>query len=165
MQRNDLFSIDLLDARLTESAFDYDLDDGFFQKIEGLIDRGHVRVHVEVKQQSKAAWNLTVHSEGNVIVPCDRCLADLELRINTTDMLRVQLGEDYDDDGEVITVPANDGRLDLSIPIYELIVLSMPLSRVHEPGNCDPDMMRLISEHQSARSGEDMEDEQSDGLA
>lgn len=164
MQRNDLFSIDLLDARLTDSAFDYDLDDSFFQKVEGLIDRGYVCVHVEVKQQSKVAWNFTVHSEGIVIVPCDRCLADLELRIDTTDMLRVQLGEDYDDDGEVITVPAEEGRLDLSIPIYELIVLSMPLSRVHEPGNCDPDMMRLIREHQSARSGEGVEDEQSDGL-
>jgi len=164
MQRNDPFSIDLLDARLTESAFDYDLDETFFRKIEGLINRGHVRVHVEVKQQSKEAWSFAVHSEGIVIVPCDRCLADLELRIDTTDTLRVQLGEDYDDDGEVITVPSDEGVLDLSIPIYELIVLSMPLSRVHEPGNCDPDMMRLLGAYQSARSGEGMEDEQSDGL-
>lgn len=163
MKRNNLFIIDLLDARIAERTFDYDLDDAFFAEIGGVIDRGQIRTHVDVSAKGREMWEFRIHSEGAVVVPCDRCLADLELRIDTTDTLHVRLGDTFDDDGEVITVPQQDGRLDLALPIYELIALSMPLKRVHEPGNCDPAMMARISEHLSARSGEDEETDGSEG--
>jgi len=159
MQRNDLFLIDLRDVRLAEQTLTYTLDDTFFQQIEGLVERGSVSVCVQAKQQRSGMWIFAVRSEGFVVVPCNRCLGDLKLRIDSTDTLQVRLGEKYDDDGEVITVPANEGRLDLSIPLYELIVLGLPMQWVHEPGECDPAMMRYISEHQAARSGTDTENE------
>lgn len=163
MKRNDLFLIDLFDARLAERTLDYDLDDAFFRQIEGLIERGQIRTHVDVDVKGREMWDFLIHSEGTVVVPCDRCLADLELRIDTTDTLHVRLGDSYDDDGEVVTVPREDGRLDLALPIYEFVALSMPLKRVHEPGNCDPAMTARLSELLSARSGEDDETDGPEG--
>lgn len=158
MQRNDLFLIDLLDARLAEKTLNYDLGDTFFQQIGGLVDRGSVSVRVQAEQRRGGMWFFTVRSEGFLIVPCHRCLGDLKLRIDSTDTLQVRIGDNYDDDGEVITVPASEGRFDLSLPLYELIVLSLPMQWVHEPGECDPAMMRQINAHQAARSEMDTED-------
>jgi uncharacterized metal-binding protein YceD (DUF177 family) len=88
-------------------------------------------------------------------VPCDRCLADVELRIDTTDEFVAKLGEEYSDDGDYVIVPENDGMLDLSLLIYEFIVLSMPYQRVHQPGDCDEAVMDIMKEHQVARSNQE----------
>ena len=100
-------------------------------------------------------------SIGTVIVPCDRCLSDLELRIETTDALNVKLGKEYADDGDCVIVPEAEGYLDLAHFIYEFIVLSMPIACCHEPGKCDDTMMHELSRHQATRSGES-DDEQTD---
>ena len=88
-------------------------------------------------------------------MPCDRCLADVELRIDTTDEFVAKLGEEYSDDGDYVVVPENDGMLDLSLLIYEFIVLSMPYQRVHQPGDCDEAVMDIMKEHQVARSNQE----------
>ena len=95
-------------------------------------------------------------------MPCDRCLADVELRIDTTDEFVAKLGEEYSDDGDYVVVPENDGMLDLSLLIYEFIVLSMPYQRVHQPGDCDEAVMDIMKEHQVARSNQEEEYETMD---
>ena len=153
------FQIDLLDAQLEGSEFDFVMDDAAFQQIDGLVTRGNVKAHVACIRVSQSGMLFEIHSEGMVYVPCDRCLADVELRIDTTDELTVKLGDTYEDDGDVVTVPATEGLLDISLPIYEFVVLSMPLRRIHEPGKCDNAMMEVFDDHQAARSSrEDEED-------
>ena len=110
-----------------------------------------------------SVYKFQIHSVGTVIVPCDRCLSDLELRIETTDNLDVKLGDEYADDGDCVVVPETEGYLDLAQFIYEFIVLSMPLACCHEPGKCDDAMMQELSRYQSTRSGgEDGENEDSE---
>ena len=94
-----------------------------------------------------------------VVVPCDRCLADLELRIETADELLVKLGDEYSDEGDCVIVPETEGYINLAQFIYEFIALSMPITVCHEPGKCDESMMLQLSKHQVARSNqEDDED-------
>lgn len=146
------FTIDLFDAKLQGRQFAYTLDDEFFKQIEGMIDRGDVNAVVTCKKAGGQLYEFDVQAKGVVTVPCDRCLSDLELRIDLTEKLKVKLGADYDDDGEVITVPEEDGALDISIPLYELIVLSLPLRRVHEPGMCDEAMIQTVESYLTDRS-------------
>ena len=161
MKQNE-FQIDLLDARLEGSQYDFVLDDAAFQQIDGLVTRGNVKAHVACTRVGQSGIQFQIHSEGVVYVPCDRCLADVELRIDTTDELTVRLGDTYEDDGDVVTVPQSEGLLDISLPIYEFVVLSMPLRRIHEPGKCDNAMMEVFDEHQAARSSrEDAQDDDS----
>ena len=153
------FEIDLFDSRLAGKRFEFDIDDAVFAEIDGLIQRGHVHSTIECLTAGQT-FRFRIHSSGTVVVPCDRCLADLDLRVETTDDLQVALGDSYDDDGEVLTVPEKEGLLDVSLPIYEFIVLSMPISHVHEPGMCDEAIMEEISKHQAARSSrEDADDD------
>lgn len=159
-KRND-FCIDLLDSSIAGKTFEFQVNDSVFEAIDGLIERGNIKSVVNCVSASQGVFRFSIHSEGTVIVPCDRCLADLELRIDTTDQLDVKLGDEDLDDGDMITVNHEDGFLDVSQPIYEFIVLSMPISLVHEPGMCDPTMMEEFSKHRATRSGgEDAEDDE-----
>ena len=167
MKLND-FLIDLLDARLAGRQFDFVMNDAVFQQIDGLVTKGEVHAQVTCTKATSQEFIFSIHSEGVVCVPCDRCLSDLDLRIETTDQLTVRLGDTYEDDGDVLTVPSNEAQFDISLPIYEFIVLSMPIKRTHGPGKCDSAMMQEFSKHQAARSsreGEEDEDSTDDTFA
>ena len=157
----DTYKIDLLSSGLGGKTFEYEIGDDFFAEIEGLIQRGSIHTTV-VCLSVGSVYKFRIHSIGTVIVPCDRCLADLELRIETADDLNVKLGSEYADDGDCVIVPESEGYLDLAQFIYEFIALSMPMTCCHEPGKCDDAMMHELSRHQSTRSGyEDAEREDS----
>ena len=157
----DTYKIDLLSSGLGGKTFEYEIGDDFFAEIEGLIQRGSIHTTV-VCLSAGSVYKFRIHSIGTVIVPCDRCLADLELRIETADDLNVKLGSEYADDGDCVIVPESEGYLDLAQFIYEFIALSMPMTCCHEPGKCDDAMMHELSRHQSTRSGyEDAEQEDS----
>lgn len=157
----DTYKIDLLDRNLKGKTFEWDVDDEFFGEIDGLVKRGSVHVVAECVSAG-SIFKFMIHSVGSVIVPCDRCLADLKLRIDTEDELSVKLGEDYDDDGDCVVVPEAEGRVDLAQFIYEFIVLSMPITCQHEPGQCDDAMMQTLSEHQAARSSQEDDEDDDD---
>lgn len=146
------YKIDLLSSRLEGSTFEFNIGDDFFADIDGLLQRGDIHTTVECLSAG-TFFNFQIHSVGTVVVPCDRCLSDLELRIETTDVLCVKLGDDYSDEGDCVIVPEAEGYLDLAQFIYEFIALSMPMTHCHEPGKCDDAMMDELSRHQSTRSG------------
>ena len=156
----DTYKIDLLSSGLGGKTFEYEIGDSFFAKIDGLIQRG--KIHTTVACLSAGVvFKFQIHSVGTVIVPCDRCLSDLELRIEADDVLNVKLGQEYADEGDCVVVSEAEGYLDLAQFIYEFIVLSMPMTCSHEPGKCDEAMMLELSRHQSTRSGA-YDDEQED---
>lgn len=152
MDKMDTFKIDLLSSGLGGKTFEYEIGDDFFAEIEGLIQRGSIHTTVACLSAG-AVFKFQIHSIGTVVVPCDRCLADLKLRIETTDELNVKLGNEYADEGDCVVVSEAEGYLDLAQFIYEFIVLSMPITCCHEPGKCDDAMMHELSKHQSTRSG------------
>jgi uncharacterized metal-binding protein YceD (DUF177 family) len=107
-------------------------------------------------------FNLNIHTEGTVHVPCDRCLADMELRIDTTDDLVVKFGTEYMDEGDYVVVPEEEGTIDIAPLIYEFVALSMPIKRVHQPGECDPAMMEILNQHLADRSNLEDDSETTD---
>lgn len=157
MIEKDKYSVDLLGQLITGDNWKYEIDDSFFKQIDGIIEKGNLSTEITFNGVSGSLFKFTIHSVGIVAVPCDRCLADVELRIDTTDEFVAKLGEEYSDDGDCVVVPENDGMLDLSLLIYEFIVLSMPYQRVHQPGDCDEAVMNVMKEHQVARSNQEEE--------
>lgn len=160
MHKMDTYKIDLLSSGLGGKTFEYEIGDDFFADENGLIQRGSIHTTVACISAG-SVFKFQLQSIGTVIVPCDRCLSDLELRIETSDLLSVKFGNEYADDGECVVVPESEGYLDLAHFIYEFIVLSMPIACCHEPGKCDDAMMQELSRHQATRSG-DEDDEQAD---
>lgn len=70
-------------------------------------------------------------AEGTVTVPCDRCLEDLVLSVDT--------GFDLEFDF------AEEPVLDLSQTVYDFVMTALPLQRVHPEGECNPDTVKFLS--------------------
>lgn len=156
MDYRDTYIIDLKSSDVNGKIFHFHEDDSFFAYLETDIEHGVLDTSVTVDGFGRN-FTLTIHSEGMVLVPCDRCLADMELRIDTTDELVVKFGTEYVDEGDYVIVPEEEGTIDIAPLIYEFVMLSMPMKRVHQPGECDPAMMEILNRHLADRSG--LEDE------
>ena len=84
--------------------------------------------------------------KGTVHVPCDRCLDEMDLKIKGEFNLYLKYGEEFSEiDDEVIIVPREEGFFDLSSYVYEFVKLSIPISKFHKKGGCNPEMLSRIT--------------------
>lgn len=122
--------------------FDFEVDGALFQAFESdEVKRGAAKVSVQV---TKAASMLTldVQIRGEVVVECDRCLDDCNLPIEFDDQIQVKFSEEeIDFDGEVLWLNPSESEVELGRYIYDSIMLSLPYSRVHAEGDCNPEML------------------------
>ena len=66
--------------------------------------RGKVEATLEVRRTS-GGYELKFGFRGTLTLPCDRCLADMQQPVEAEWVLRAKLGDEYDDDGELVTIP------------------------------------------------------------
>ena len=144
---HDSYKIDLKNMRTDVAEYQFALDDAFFEAVEGtLVKSGKADADLKIRE-SGGAYVFTFHIKGTVHVPCDRCLDDMDVEIETERMLTVKLGEEYADEGDMMILPYEDAILNVAWIIYEFIVLEVPLTHVHEPGHCNVEMMEALAAH------------------
>ena len=148
------FKIDLKALSEDVTPLEWQLDDRFFQQLESAqLQHGSVHVSGSIRK-AVGFFELVLHAEGTVTVPCDRCLDPMEQPIVADLRTVVKLGTEYTEDDEVITVDEADPVLDTAWPIYESIALAVPIQHVHQPGDCNDAMMRVLEQHSAARSSD-----------
>ena len=144
---------------LTDTAeYQYQLYDAFFLDLDAPeVQKGQVNVTLKVRKTS-GVYQLDFHTEGEVVVICDRCLDEMEQPIETTDRLKVKLGAEYSEEDDMVIVPEEEGYINVAWFIYEFIALSIPMKHVHAPGKCNKDMVSKLSKHLRV-SGDDEDDD------
>lgn len=141
-----LLRIDLKALHEGESAAVYELDDAYFKAIAAPdVQRGTLALHLKAKRIGDL-YELDFHVEGAVYVACDICLEEMEQPILNDGKLTVRLGDENVEDGDMVIVDKEDGVLDASWYVYELIALAIPIKHVHEPGQCDPAMVAKLQQ-------------------
>ena len=157
MGRFDKYNVDLKGMRVASLELEFDLDNAFFADIDGEdFQKGTVKAVVTVKK-NREIFDFSFALNGTVVVPCDRCLDDLEIEVATENTLRVKFGEDYIDEGDVVVVPEQDGDINIAWYLYEFIVLALPMKRVHAPGKCNHEMTGRLRKHSVEGQTEDTE--------
>lgn len=157
------YNIDLKALGQGKHSYTYTLDDVYFAKIDSAeVQRGEVMAEVDVVV-SAAGYDVRFKVEGHVIIACDRCLDDMQQAIKADDRLRIRLGDELADDGEVMVLPERDPVLNVAWFLYELIALSIPIKHVHAPGECNKTMAAKLRNH-IAVSLQEEEDEEEDSL-
>jgi uncharacterized metal-binding protein YceD (DUF177 family) len=153
------YKIDLKGVKDETTRLDFDLDDDFFGALDGSqLEHGALHVSVSIRKMA-GFFELLFHTEGSVVVTCDRCLDDMDQPIETDNKLMVKLGDTYSEDDDTVTIDENEGMLDLSWFIYEFIMLAIPIKHVHAPGKCNSAMTQKLEELSGAvRSGEEEEE-------
>ncbi len=154
----DSLKIDLKSLEEGATTIERDLDDAYFAATGGSeVSRGRMHASITIDRADKV-FDIVYHIEGTAVIPCDRCLDDMEQPICADDRIVAKLGSEGIDD-ENIAIDENDGVLDLTWPIYESIALSIPVKHVHAPGKCNPAMIKVLEEHSAARSSEEEDGE------
>jgi uncharacterized metal-binding protein YceD (DUF177 family) len=137
------------------TSLDYDLDDSYFTALDSSeLEHGVLHVSGSIRKAT-GFFELLLHVEGTVAVACDRCLDNMDQSIMTDQRLIVKLGIADSEEDETIVVEENEGILDLSWFIYELIVLAIPIKHVHAPGKCNPAMSQVLEELSTDRSSDE----------
>ena len=126
--------------------FDYNLGNTFFESFEyGLIKKGNVSVEVTLEKLSSF---MVLYSafQGTVDVECDRCLDDLSLPVEGNYKLIVKFGEgDSEESEDILMLPEKAFELDIMQYLYEYVMVSIPSKRVHEPGECNEEMLAKLN--------------------
>ena len=153
------FKIDL--KALTEEATSlaFQLDDSYFGALsDAEIKGGSLHVSGSIRK-AVGFFELLFDISGTVRIPCDRCLDDMDQPVETqlrlvAKLVASELVAGSPDEDDIVMVDERDGVLDLSWFIYESIALAVPIQHVHQPGDCNDAMMRVLSEHSAARSSD-----------
>lgn len=141
------YKIDLLGIADDIQAFTYELTDEFFSKINSPeVQKGNVVATVKVQKRA-GSYELHFSLNGSVIIPCDRCLDDMEQAIHYQDVIKVKLGSAFSEEDEVVIIPESEGYINIAWFLYEFIVLNIPIKHVHPTGECNKAMMGKLKKH------------------
>ena len=159
MNSLEMLKIDLKSLTDEETTLSFDLDDTYFAALDGAdVKKGSLHVSVSIRKAT-GFFELLFHTVGIVIVPCDRCLDDMEQPVETDNRLIVKLGSEYSEEDDIIVVPEDEGILDASWIIYEFVALVIPIRHVHAPGKCNPAMTKALEELSADRSSDEESDQ------
>lgn len=135
MGKLDGYKVDLKGMATDTVSYRWQADNDFFSAVQGSeIKQGLLDVALRVKRTS-GAYELEFQLQGEVEVTCDRCLESMSQPIDALCTLRVVMGDDFVDDGDVVTIPEREGVINVAWNIYEFAALQIPLRHVHP--NCE----------------------------
>ena len=159
MGKFDKYKIDLKGMQVDSVKYEFLLDNLFFAHIDAPeVQKGKVNVVLNVKRTSHA-FELSFETEGIVWIPCDRCLDEMELPIDSSDKLMVKFGREFAEEGEnLVVIPEEEGEINVAWFMYEFIALSVPMKHVHGPGKCNKSMSSKLNKHLRTTTDEDTED-------
>jgi uncharacterized metal-binding protein YceD (DUF177 family) len=150
----ELLKIDLNALKQGETPLQWELDDSFFQQLEGAqLQCGSLHVSGSIRK-AVGFFELHLHTVGTVEVTCDRCLEAMRQPIEADLDTTVKTGTEDSYDDDVITVDETRPVLDTAWLIYESIALAVPIRHVHQPGDCNVAMSEKLEELSAARSSD-----------
>ena len=126
--------------------FEYTIDDKFFENFEfSEVKRSCVKVNLNVEKHERE-FILTFNFSGDVYVPCDRCNDEYKQTIENEVVIYLKYGHAYEEESDdVIVIPSEEGEFDIASLIYEYIILSLPIHRVHENiSECNQEVIKYL---------------------
>ncbi len=130
-----------------EHEFHFELDKAFFDATgEEDLEGGHVAVYVKLNK-SPNLLVANIQEDGTVDLRCARCNGALAYQLHSDQRQIFRLAdEEQSDDDELVVLDPSAHSINVTHYIYECLRLALPIRPVHAPGECDPDVMRVLSE-------------------
>ena len=156
MEKDNEFLIPVSGLALGVHNFKFDIKDDFFADLDySEVKQADVTVDLEVLRE-ELMMTLNFRVNGKVLVPCDRCADEFFIPIQSEQVFYIKFGaEGVEESDDVVVVPAEEHAYDIRSLIYEYIILSIPLYRVHPEGECNPEVLAMLS-HDEEPSDEEV---------
>ncbi|MFZ1704570.1 MAG: YceD family protein [Saprospiraceae bacterium] len=136
------FSLPLYGMKNGIHTFTFELNSLFFKEFEqSLIKKGNFNAEVKVEKGN----NLVVmHSEikGFMETNCDRCLANINLPLMSSNSIHVKTGDPLESDDEILYIDEESDSIHIAAWLYESIHVSIPMTKVY---NCLDDEVKPCS--------------------
>lgn len=140
--------------KVGKHQFDYQLDNTFFEHFDyDEFNDASIKVVVVLEKKS-TMLELDIKHKGTVNVPCDVSGEEFDLPVKGKLKLLVKFGEEFNDENEeLLILPHGEFEVNVAQYIYESIVVSLPLRRIH-PGIKDGSLTEVIEKLNSLAPGE-----------
>jgi uncharacterized protein len=99
--------------------------------------------------------------EGSLTVTCDRCGDDFKLSTRLERQLIVKTdGREHQEEDDMVTLAAGEKDIDIAPFVYQYVVLSLPMQRVHPIGKegkraCNPEVIKKLKGIEVEKSSEE----------
>lgn len=160
------YTIQFVGLKEGEHHFDYNINNTFFQNFE-YSEFNSVDVKLDLKLIKKTTLlELYFSASGFVNVNCDITNEPYNQTIDDEFKLVVKFGPEYNDDNEdILIIPHGEYEINIAQYIYELIVLAVPVKRIHpgiEDGTLKSEILSKLEElspnkEAKAKSSEDID--------
>ena len=144
---------------ITELSFE--IGEPFFEMLEiedHSADFESVNATVDLKiDKHPNFFDMTFSVNGDAVVPCDRCgdtfpltlWDEFKLIVKLVDQVPEEDNFDMEDEADIVFWPKSEPIIDVSEWIYEFILLSLPIQKIHPDdaeGNstCNKDSLALL---------------------
>jgi uncharacterized metal-binding protein YceD (DUF177 family) len=150
MSKTNKYLIPFSGLKLGKHHFEYQISNAFFENLDyHEFQNSDIKVNVILEKKS-TLLELTFKHKGTINVPCDLTSEDFDLPIKSKMKLIVSFGDEFNNDNEeLLILPHGESEIDITQYIYEMIVLSVPLRRVHpgiKDGSLDTESLRKLNE-------------------
>ena len=147
-----------INEKLHEEHFD--ISNGFINEcLDFKIEKSELKLDIAIKKEGTRGYELQCHIFGKIDgVPCDLCAESLILEIDKRDtFILKETKESIQSNDEVIFIQSGQKRFDITHLIFEMIILSIPLKRVHKLNDdgkrlCDKEMLNLVQKYFKKKS-------------
>mgnify|MGYP003634104706 CR=1 FL=1 len=137
MKKHREFMIPFSGLKQGKHEFDFKIDNTFFESFEyNEFNDAAIDLHV-LLNKSSTMMELEMTANGTVNVYCDVTNEPYDQPVNANLELVVKFGEEFNNDNdEILILPHGEFQVDISQYAYEMLVLAVPLKKVH-PGVLD----------------------------
>lgn len=148
MSSENEYVIQFSGLKLGTHSFEFEIGKAFFESFE-YSDIQDCMVNVKMDmEKSSTMLVLLFDVEGTVDFPCDRCLEPVSLPIegNYRQVVKFSDYEESNEDDEIIILPTAEYEIDVKKLLYDFIMLSIPLKKAHEVGECDDELVAKLND-------------------
>lgn len=157
------YTIPFVGLKPGDHIFEYRIDNTFFEAFN--FDE-YVSTNIEARVdfvKKTTLLEIDIHINGTVNVPCDITNIPFDQQVEGTLQLVVKFGPEYNDDNEdILILPHEAYQINIAQYLYELIVLSVPLKRIHpkvKDGSMRSEALDKLNELQITREGSEKKTE------
>ena len=112
--------------------YHYELGDTFFEVVElSPVKKGKINVHANLLKTERYI-TINLHLDAEVELCCDRSLDLFYFPIHVDHELIYKFTEEVDDfSDDLLLIGKNESRINLGQHIYDLIILAVPMKKLH----------------------------------
>ena len=166
MKKMKAYSISFSGLKIGEHLFEYEIDNTFFKDLN-YNEFNDANLKVDLKFIKKTTlMELGFQTSGIVKVNCDLTNEPFDQPVKGSLDLVIKFGDEYNDDNEeILILPHGEFELNVAQYIYEMIVLAMPLKKVHpgiKDGSLKSDILDKLEELSPNKNTQNNKDDYQD---